>query len=49
MHVHDSAVETLVRWKRDPVAFVCDNFAVAPDAWQAEALRAFPQLQEPPR
>lgn len=34
--------ETLKRWKGDPVAFVRENFNVEPDAWQVEALRAFP-------
>jgi hypothetical protein len=36
-----SAAEQVRRWRRDPVAFVVENFGVTPDAWQADALRAF--------
>lgn len=33
------AEATIARWRRDPVAFVRENFGVEPDDWQAEALR----------
>jgi hypothetical protein len=32
----------LLRWKRDPIQFVRDEFHVEPDQWQAEVLAAFP-------
>jgi len=35
------ARDRALRWKRDPVEMVRDLFHVEPDAWQAEALRAF--------
>lgn len=38
----------LRQWRADPVAFVRQNFQVEPDAWQADALRAF-ALGECPR
>ena len=34
-------------WKRDPVKFVYDLFGVTPDTWQAEALRAFANTDDP--
>jgi len=37
----DPAVDQILRWRRDPVQFVRDNFNVEPDYWQAEALIAF--------
>lgn len=33
--------EVIAHWRRDPVAFVRDNFKVEPDAWQVDALLAF--------
>ena len=42
MTPHQAGVETLSRWKRDPVAFVRECFGVDPDPWQAEVLGAFP-------
>lgn len=36
----DKAIEKIRNWRRDPVQFVRDNFAVEPDAWQIEALSA---------
>ena len=38
----DYANETLLRWRKDPVAFVRELFLVEPDPWQLEALRLFP-------
>ena len=35
-----SAGATISRWRRDPVAFVRENFEVEPDAWQVEAMMA---------
>lgn len=35
------AVDKLLRWTADPVAFVRENFGVEPDAWQADALMAY--------
>lgn len=35
-----SAIDTLKRWKNDPVQFVRDNFKVEPDLWQIDSLRA---------
>jgi phage terminase large subunit len=35
----------LERWKADPIAFVRECFHAEPDAWQAEALAAFPHQQ----
>jgi phage terminase large subunit len=32
------AAEMIRRWRRDPIAFVRENFGIEPDAWQAEAL-----------
>ena len=37
-----SAVDAILRWREDPVAFVCEQFAVEPDAWQCDVLRALP-------
>lgn len=34
----ERARERIQRWRADPVAFVVDNFAVEPDAWQRDAL-----------
>jgi phage terminase large subunit len=39
---HVAAREKLRRWKRDPIAFVRENFKVEPDAWQLEALASLP-------
>jgi phage terminase large subunit len=36
------AVEQLARWRQHPAQMVRDLFGVEPDAWQAEALEAFP-------
>lgn len=33
-----SEANTIVRWRKDPVAFVREVFQVEPDSWQAEAL-----------
>lgn len=38
----DGASATLDRWRRDPVAFVRQEFKVEPDPWQVDVLRAFP-------
>jgi len=35
------AGDTIARWRRNPVAFVRENFGVEPDAWQVDALMAF--------
>lgn len=37
-----AAHEGIRRWRREPVAFVRDQFKVEPDAWQADVLAAFP-------
>ncbi len=37
-----TAPKTITRWRTHPASFVHECFGVAPDAWQAEALRAFP-------
>lgn len=37
-----AAVETLRRWRREPVAFVRECLRAEPDAWQADVLAAFP-------
>lgn len=34
----DLAADRLALWRRNPVAFVRDNFGVEPDLWQAEGL-----------
>ena len=34
------AVDTILRWRSDPVAFVRQNFEVEPDLWQCDALAA---------
>lgn len=34
------AIETLRRWRNDPVAFLRENFGVEPDLWQVDALRS---------
>lgn len=36
------AITTLERWRDYPESFVREEFGVEPDAWQLEALRAFP-------
>lgn len=36
----ERAQERFRVWRRDPVAFVVDNFGAQPDAWQYDALRA---------
>jgi phage terminase large subunit len=35
------AKQNIARWRRDPIAFARENFGFEPDAWQADALRAF--------
>jgi len=45
MNELEIAVQTLVRWKRDPVTFVRETFGVEPDAWQADVLATFPTHQ----
>lgn len=42
-----SAAANLRRWRKDPVAFVREQFGVEPDEWQKDALAAFadPKLQ----
>lgn len=37
-----TAAERIALWRRDPVQMVRDLFRAEPDAWQARALRAFP-------
>lgn len=39
------AMETLKRWREDPVSFVVEQFGAQPDEWQVEVLRAFPHKQ----
>ena len=34
------AVDTILRWRSDPVAFVRENFELEPDLWQCDALAA---------
>lgn len=44
----DVAVDAIRRWKLDPLAFVREVFdlgAPTPDAWQAQALQAFPGVR----
>ncbi len=41
----ESPRDRLLRWRADPVAFVRENFAVEPDAWQIEFLTAFPKTR----
>lgn len=36
-----TAAHTIVKWRRDPVAFVREQFGVEADAWQVDVLRAF--------
>lgn len=36
-----AAQDRIARWRRDPVAFVRENFHVEPDPWQREVLLAF--------
>lgn len=38
--LEEAAVEQLVAWLEDPVAYVRANFGAEPDEWQADALRA---------
>lgn len=37
----DIAAARIAKWRRDPVAFVRENFGVEPDEWQRDALIAF--------
>lgn len=39
----DALINALVRWREHPVDFVREVFAVEPDAWQVDALEAFPR------
>lgn len=39
------AIDTLRRWREDPLAFVRELFKVEPDPWQQEVLSAFPHKQ----
>lgn len=41
MDLEQAAAENIVRWRRDPVAFVREQFKVEPDPWQQEVLMAF--------
>ncbi len=43
----EEAVEAIVRWIDDPVGFVRDVFAAEPDAWQADALVAMANGEDP--
>lgn len=36
-----NAANKILKWRKDPVMFVTDNFGVEPDAWQLDVLRAF--------
>lgn len=40
----DYVRESLRRWRLDPIAMVRELFHAEPDAWQAEALAAFPHV-----
>lgn len=40
----ERAKATLQRWKEHPAAFVREEFGVEPDAWQLDALEAFPHV-----
>ena len=40
-----AATSQLIRWRKDPVAFVRENFKVEPDPWQYDVLKAFPHNQ----
>lgn len=42
MDLEHDAITTLERWRDHPEAFVREEMGVEPDAWQLEALRAFP-------
>lgn len=42
MDLERDAITTLERWRDHPEAFVREEMGVEPDAWQLEALRAFP-------
>lgn len=35
-----AAIDRIRIWRKDPVRFVIDNFAVQPDEWQVEAMQA---------
>lgn len=47
MTTTQTAVRNLRRWRTDAVAFVREQFGVEPDAWQADALRAFADPAQP--
>lgn len=36
-----NAIQTIKKWRKDPVQFVKDNFKVNPDVWQEDALNAY--------
>lgn len=38
----DASADKILQWKRNPVQFVEEVFKVTPDAWQRDALMAFP-------
>lgn len=41
--MNDKSIQNIVRWRKDPVAFVREVFHVQPDPWQVQILRAFPE------
>lgn len=43
------AIDTVRRWRTDPVQFVRDNFGVEPDAWQIKALQSLGGKADPKR
>lgn len=42
-----SAASKIRQWRENPVSFVVEQFGVEPDAWQADALRAFADPSKP--
>lgn len=45
MSAISQAAQRIKVWREHPIAFVREVFGVEPDAWQAEALEAFPHQQ----
>lgn len=43
------AIDTVRRWRTNPVQFVRDNFGVEPDAWQVKALQSLGGKADPKR
>jgi hypothetical protein len=42
----DAVASIILKWRKDPIQFVTDNFDIVPDEWQKKALIAFASKDE---